>query len=191
MILSATAAEPHWSDWPLRIEFAPFVQTLFAHLLHQQTQNLNIVAGQAMTWFPQDKQPRNYNLQTPGGEQLRLGLPEVKNRRQILALPTMTRGGVYRLLPRAATQEVAVADVGMPIAVVPDLRESQSFDTLTDEQIDSRLGFAPVHMNSSGDAAGASGFDRFQREWTLWVLLLVLLLVVGESWLAWICGRAW
>jgi len=38
-------------------------------LLPQQTQNLNLVAGHSVTWYPQDKEPRNYNLQTPSGEQ--------------------------------------------------------------------------------------------------------------------------
>jgi hypothetical protein len=191
VILATHAFEPTWTDWPFAVEFTPFVQTLFAHLLQQQTQNMNLQVGQAVTWYPQDKEPRNYNLQTPGGEQLRLGVPVVKDKRQILGLPILTHGGVYRLLPRAATQDVAVAGVGVPIAVVPDLRESQSFDTLSDPQIDARLGFAPTHITAGAELTGTGGFDRFQREWTLWVLALVLLLAVGESWLAWICGRAW
>ncbi len=190
VILLTSAANPDWSDWPVTFQFIPFIQTLFAHLLQEQTQNLNVVAGQPMTWYPQEKELRNFTLVAPGNEQIRLGQPVVKDKRQVLSLPKMPRGGVYRLLPRTTTLDLA-ADGSVPIAVIPDLRESVDFDTLTDDQIDARLGFAPVHMTAGGDVPGSNGFDRFQKEWTLWILLLVLFLTVGESCLAWLWGRSW
>ncbi len=191
VFLLASALDPAWSDWPVSFQFLPFLQTLFAHLLQEQTQNLNVVAGQPMTWYPQEKELRTFSLLTPGGEQLRLGVPLVKDKRQVLALPQMTRAGVYRLLARTTTLEQAATDVGVPIAIIPDLRESADLQTLSDDKIDAQLGFAPVHMIAGADAPGASGFDRYQKEWTLWVLLLVLILAVGESGLAWLCGRSW
>lgn len=191
VVLLATAADPSWCDLPLSVEFIPFVQTLIAHLLQEQTQEMNGVAGQAMTWYPQDKELRNYSLQTPSGATLRLGLPNVKDKRQILPLPELAHAGVYRLLARAATQQESVAEIGIPLALIPDLRESQNLETLSDEQIDGRLGFRPFHLTAGGDMNVSSGLDRFQREWTLWILLAVLALTVGESWLAWVCGRAY
>lgn len=191
VFLLASAADPAWSDLPLSIEFIPFIQTLFAHLLQEQTQEMNGIAGQAMTWYPNDKELRNYNLQTPSGEIVRLGIPVVKDKRQILTLPEMANAGIYRLLARTATQEESVAVAGVPLAIVPDLKESENLESLTDEEIDRRLGFRPVHLTAGGDLSGTSNFDRFQQEWTLWFLLAVLALAVCESWLAWMCGRAW
>jgi hypothetical protein len=190
VILFATAADPLWSDLPLSFgEFIPLIQTMFAHLLQGQTQDLNTVAGRSLTWHPTDKELRNYSLQTPTGEFLRLGLPAVKDKRQVLTLPELAQAGIYRLVARSATQDETVAETGIPIAVTPDLRESQDFTALTDEQIDTRLGFSPVHLSAGSDET--SGMDRFQKEWTLWALLAVLVLLVCEALLAWACGRAW
>jgi hypothetical protein len=75
-----------------------------------------------------------------------------------------------------------------PIAVVPDLRESENLDSFTDSQIDERLGFQPVHLTAGRDAAA---LERVSHEWTPWLLLAVLLLAIAELVLAWWCGRAW
>lgn len=191
VFLLTTAAEPSWGDLPLHLEFIPLMQTLVAHLLHGQTQNHNAVAGETLTWYPRDKDLHNYTLHTPDGRPVRLGLPDVKEKRQVLSIPDLTRAGVYRLMARSATQERAVADAGIPLAVTPDLRESVDLQSLSDEQIDARLGFEPVHVIAGSEAGSAVGMDHFRREWTLWMLLAVLLLTVGESALAWLCGRAW
>ena len=38
----------------------------------------------------------------------------------------------------------------MPFAVVPDLRESENLEALTDEDMDQRLGFPVVHLKAGG-----------------------------------------
>jgi hypothetical protein len=81
--------------------------------------------------------------------------------------------------------------VTVPFAVAPDLRESASLETLTAAELNERLGFTPVHMNSDGRVNVVTATERTNREWTLWLLVAVLVLVLGESVLAWFCGRAW
>ena len=192
VFLFASAAEPTASDLAISPPFIPLIQSLVAHLLHGQSDNHNVVAGQPVVWFPRDKEPLNYSLQTPEKKQvIRLGQAEKKDNRLVLKLPELTRAGVYRLLSRTVTQAEATGEVGIPIAVIPDLRESQDLQSLTEEQIDARLGFRPTHVVAGGEAAQTAGLDRFHREWTLWILMVVLLLAVGESALAWMCGRAW
>ena len=79
--------------------------------------------------------------------------------------------------------------IGIPFAVTPDLRESENLESLTDEQIDAKLGFQVVHAVAGNDPAQFTGLDRTNREWTIWVLMLVLAVAVGEALLAWYCGR--
>jgi hypothetical protein len=189
VVMLTTAFEPSWSD-PNPVLTVPMVQTLVAHLLHSQTPNQNLVAGESLTCYPRDKEVHSYNLKPPSGPSIRL-LPEVKEKRQVLSVGDLHQAGVYRLLAKTVTQEAAMADVGIPIAVTPDLRESQDLSTLTDEQLDSRLGFTPLHATAGIEGAAATGLDRYRREWTLWVLAAVLVLAVGEALLAWLCGRSW
>jgi len=75
--------------------------------------------------------------------------------------------------------------------VTPDVRDTESYEALTDAQIDERLGFKPHHLTAGDDAGIYSGAERMKREWTLWILTAVLLLVLFETGLAWYCGRGW
>lgn len=191
VFLLATAFEPSWSDVQIGPTFLPFVQTLVAHLLHEQSHEMNAVAGQSITWTPRDPDVRSYDLKTPAGNLIRLGLPEVKDKRQTLALPDLDIAGIYRIIPTGGGQLAeATGERTTPIAVVPDLIESQNFDPLSDEQIDRRLGFSPVHLIAGGELSSSTS-ERFRHEWTLWLLAAVLILALLESWLAWLCGRAW
>ena len=62
--------------------------------------------------------------------------------------------------------------------------------SLTDGEIDAKLGFTPIHI-VAGEGVVSTGADRLNREWTVWALLAVLALVLFEVVLAWWCGRAW
>ena len=72
-----------------------------------------------------------------------------------------------------------------------DTRESLNLEALGDAEIDRQLGFAPVHVTVKEDQTPEFGAARTNREWTVWLLWLVLALAVGESLLAWFCGRGW
>ena len=191
VMLFATAFEPTWSDLPITRPAVPLIQSLVAQLLHGQTQNHNLVAGEGLTWYPQEKEPQNYSLRTPSGSLVRLGLPITRDGRSVLSIGDLDQAGVYRLMASTVTNEAILADTGAPIAVTPDLREVADLSTLTDEQIDAKLGFRPTHATAGVDGASATGLDRFRREWTLYVLAAVLALAVFESVLAFFCGKSW
>src|SRR5262249_55639547 len=141
-------------------------------------------------------------LYPPSGPPMRLGLPEVVGNRSIITAKDLPWAGVYRL-KTADPADVTNTDVtlpmrtlekeaGTPLAVVPDLRESEDLSCLTDAQIDGGLGSAPFHMTGGSlDNSGLAAADRLNREWTLWLLTIVLILVLAETGLAYLCGRSW
>src|SRR5438067_2421402 len=49
---------------------------------------------------------------------------------------------------------------GLPIAVTPDLRESENLETFTDDQLDQRLGFTPVHLTAGVSSGSATLTER-------------------------------
>jgi hypothetical protein len=75
--------------------------------------------------------------------------------------------------------------------VVPDLRESEDLASLQPKELDEMLGFQAVHLMASDDGSVFSAAERLKREWTVWLLVALLALVIGETILAWFCGRAW
>lgn len=198
MLIATSADRGSWTDWPIHFEFVPFVDVMVSHLLQGQTQTYNIVAGEKLDWTPTEKVERSYTLVRPNGQAVRLGLPEKKNNRVLVTATDLPNAGIYRMVtmlpPQARVEEPATptppaASAGTPIAVVPDLRETQDLSTLSDEEIDRRLGFTPIHITAGVESSAQS--DRLNREWTTWLLVLVLILALGESVLAWWCGRAW
>jgi hypothetical protein len=179
------------------------------HLMHGQTQTYNLVAGQTLNWFPTEKLDSTYNLVHPetkpdtGGEDTRfierLRPPEKIGKRVVVSADNLPHAGVYYMTATTRGSEsietsVSAAELvktGTPIAVTPDLRETEDLSTLTAADINQKLGFEPIHITAGGDAAISTGAERLNREWTVWVLLAVLFLVLGEVVLAWWCGRAW
>jgi von Willebrand factor type A domain/Aerotolerance regulator N-terminal len=190
----AGTLEPAWTDWPLRLGmYVPFVDVAVSQLLHAQTQNHNFTAGEELRWYPRDRDAgKAFTLVPPDGPRVRLGLPDMTSGRPVVTAKDLTRAGVYRI--RGGDEPNGDGDAassGVPFAVVPDLRESEDLATLTDQQVDDRLGFRPIHLTVGIDPNVPSGAERLNLEWTLWLLAAVLALAVGESALAWFCGRAW
>jgi hypothetical protein len=64
-------------------------------------------------------------------------------------------------------------------------------ESLTDSQLDERVGARAIHVTAGESLASFVGTERLKQEWTVWVLLMVLGLTVGEMALAWSCGRPW
>lgn len=206
VLLVATAADrggkeessdPTWTDWPLRFVYVPFIDVAVAHLLHGQTQNHNLTAGETLRWYPSDKLTRSFTLTTPDGSRQRLGLPEKVVNRLVVTANDLPTAGVYRLI-EALPADTAPAPTGpddkkagVPLAVTPDLRESEDLDSFSNEQLDQRLGFAATHLTAGADVVALTLSDRLNREWTMWLLMAVLALVIAEALLAWWCGRAW
>ncbi|MCS7046176.1 MAG: hypothetical protein NZO58_07460, partial [Gemmataceae bacterium] len=195
-----SSGDPDWTDWQKEghYGFVPFVQVLMGYLLQRQSQPLNLVAGEALRWHPSERQQRSFTLVHPDGTSVRLGQPTTVSGRPVVVAQDLLTAGIYRLRALLPAEATAPTDAGaidkaavLPLAVVPDLQESDDLTSLSNDEIDERLGFRPRHVLASAETTASVLADHLNREWTTWVLLAVLLLVVGEGVLAWWCGRAW
>jgi hypothetical protein len=202
VMLVTTSADVAWSDWPIaKGMYVPLVDLALNHLLHAGTQSHNQTAGQPLHYHPPERQAgRSFAVVQPDGSRVRLGLPETAGGRPVVTAAETARAGVYRIqLADERKEEQTSASVasdrrerdGVPFAVVPDPRESEDLEALSDAQIDGRLGFRSVHLTAGGDLSAVADTERLNREWTIWVLAAVLGLVLVETGLAWLCGRAW
>lgn len=188
ILFTTSLSDPAWSDWYVAPAFVPFVQVTLAHLLEGQPQALNRVAGESIVWqVPTAETATAFDVMSPGGERERIGFPIAAKGRATLTTPSLTRAGLYRVLP--AAQEVN--ETTPMFAVVPDVRETEGLECLQSAQIDTRLKVAGLHVKAGDDGAVFSGAERLKREWTPWLLGLLLVLVVGEMLFAWYCGRSW
>jgi hypothetical protein len=193
--------EPTWTWLPLWGQgYVPLVEAKVNYLLNGQLQNHNASVGEALSFSPSAETAlRSFLLVTPsertggkgalveGGERVPLG-PATKDSsdRPLVVTPALLRAGVYWL----TTRDNDLAD-RIPFAVAADLRESADLETLSDKDIDRLVGFAPVHIAAKEEEAAVFASERTNREWTSAVLWVVLAVAVGESLLAWFCGRGW
>jgi hypothetical protein len=189
-----------WSMWPqARSAFVPFVHTLVNTLMHGQSDAYNVTAGEVLHWYPSEKSSRSYTLVHPDGKVARLGQPEKKGKRFEVTADDLPRAGVYHLVahvPQAEAeppevQSPSIKDRGIPIAAAPDLSETADLSTFDDAELDTQLGFTPIHLVADSGADTLSAADRLNREWTGWLLIGILVLLACEAVMAWVCGRAW
>ena len=182
---------------------APF-DAVFAHLDLAPdawpTQTYNLVAGQTLNWYPTEKVDYVFSLVHPDGTATRLGLPEKEkgDKRYVLTATDLPRAGIYRMvvMPRGMEGAGSIDPAeaikhGTPIAVIPDLAESADLSSLSDADIDARLGFTPIHITAGEEHGLSAETERDKREWTVWALMAVLALVLFEVAFAWWCGKGW
>ncbi len=186
-IALSMGADLRGSDWPLRHTYLPFVHAAMARLLGGQADVHNRVAGEPLRWrVPAAQAGKIHSALDPSGARSRLGTPALVDGLSTVSVAETGRAGLWRLAAEGAGDPE-----GVPFAVTPDARETESYEALTDVQIDERLGFKPLHLTAGDDAGIYSGAERLKREWTLWILTAVLLLVLFETGLAWYCGKGW
>jgi hypothetical protein len=197
VLLVTTSADLAWTVWPLyKGMYPPLIRQLVIHLLQGQAQVHNRVAGEPLQWQPPESDTgRAFAVIRPDHKRVRLGIPEVFEGRPLVTDPETPTAGVYYLLPADSSAEKGEpADgeaAGVPFAVVPDLRESEDLAALSDEQVNERLDFKPVHLLAGDEPGVFSGGERLNREWTIWLLAGLLALTFVETLWAWVCGRAW
>ena len=243
VVFIATSADPGyqkdspdlaWNDLPFNSVNVPFINLTVSHLLQEQNQVFNIIAGQQFDWqlppesgkevnqrflnamapdlTPEEEKMvmkwasaglagRNFSLRRPDASEMRLGYPERRPHlpdQLVLPIADLPTAGIYRLgFARTGQQDldnILKKKVGLPFAVIPDLRDSENLESYSNDQLNGLLGFTPIHR-TAGSEEGASfdlGSDSLRRlDWTPWFFLLTLLLAAGEVVLAWICSRAW
>jgi len=184
VLFSSASFDREWGSLVLPPTFPPLVQGAVTYMLQQSGSADNRVAGEALTYRPTDPSI-NFEAVRPNGERIKLGKAQTDtDGRLSLSVRDTSHAGIWQIVPEGT-------DKGTPYAYVPDLRESESPETLPDTQIDDLLGFTPIHLSVASGATDFTGQERSRREWTVWVLLVLLLLTFGESIWAWMCGRTW
>lgn len=202
VVLITVTADQTWSDWPLRHTFIPFIHTLLGRALHGRSEHHTVSAGKPVRFHPVGADAGTaFSVIAPDGKRTRLGVPKLDDGRPLVEVDDTPTAGIWRIVsglsdrPTAGDQPEAgdekKAGEGVPFAVVPDAEESENLESLTNSQIDERLGFSVVHLTAGLDAGAASADQRLKREWTMWILAAVLLLAMFEAGLAWWCGKAW
>jgi hypothetical protein len=201
VVLATTSADTTWTTWPILPTYLPFVHLTLSHLLNQQTQVHHFQAGQPLRWHP----PRalaglNWVLAAPDGTRTRLAAESTAGPPVVQYAATF-QAGVYHLVPAQdldaaepatpggqAQRPAALPASRVPFSVVPDLRESDNLDALTDAELDQLLGIRAVHVNA-GDPRAFAGWHRHNHEWTRGILVAVLLAALAEAVAAWYGGR--
>jgi hypothetical protein len=206
VMLVTMSADLSWTVWPLwKGMYPPLVRQVLIHLLQEQAQSYNRMAGEPLTWHASEAEmSKTFAVIRPDGKRVRLGIPEVLQGRPLVTSPETPSAGIYRLVHDEEEVEkrpivsisqsdapIEAAPAGVPFAVVPDLRESEDLSSWSDGQIDERLVFKPVHLLAGDDPGVFSGSDRLNREWTIWLLAALLGVTLAETIWAWFCGRSW
>jgi hypothetical protein len=202
MLFTTSVSDSRWTEWFVTRFFVPFVQVSLNYLLQGQPQAHNRIAGEPLHWqAPRAGTARAYDLVRPDGEHVRLGYPETVAGRPLVIAEDTAKAGLYRILaadrqkqPEANVDADARTDSepeGVPFAVAPDVRDSEQLQPASVEDIDNQLGFKAAHLIAGEEGGLFGSAERMKDEWTMWLLATLFVLVVGETVLAWFCGRAW
>lgn len=188
LLFTSAAHDEDWTLWPLDPSFLATIQMTFRGLLDQQTPLLNRTVGEALTFSPTGKDAGlPFILVKPDGKRERLGVPQLAQGRPLVRTSETSMAGVYRMTP---DREI-IGEGAAVFAVTPDPRETEDLTALTNAELDDLLGFKAIHVTAGQNAGEWATDERLNREWTMWVLIVLMILVVSETVLAWVCGRAW
>jgi hypothetical protein len=184
VMLLTTSLDATWSILCKTPAFAPFINGCVAQMVQRSTDTHVRTAGDAVRWTPLEPRKEYYVIR-PDGERVFLGKPKESDQ---FRLPTFdsANAGVYRIVAADARESE-----GDRFVFNPDLAESENLEAITDELIDKQLGFEPVHLKTGFDGSSFTGTERSRSEWTMWALVALLIFALGETLVAWFCGRAW
>jgi hypothetical protein len=188
-VFVGTALDASQSNWIAKAgSYLSFVRFTLAHLTGKGTRGANLVAGQSIVYHPPEA-TRGFDVvrPPPDNRRVKLGKAHTGDADKLTVTYTdTTLAGVYRVMTEGEDSPAAPR-----YAVIPDLRESDSLDALTDAEVETTLGFKPVLILAGADAEGQLASERNRRELTVWVLLLLFGAASAEMAWAWLCGRAW
>jgi len=193
VIVAHTTLDAKWTNWPAKAaSYLSVVQFTLSHLSARATRGANKVAGETLTFFPTDTAKpgefdpaKPFELIPPTGPRLLVGKAKEGEADKKLTVTTdkTSVAGEYHLVAEGSTP-----GTGGRFAVVPDLKESENLECLTDGQVSTALGFTPAIVAAVDP--DAAGMQRDKREWTVWILLALFFVACGEAAWAWHCGRA-
>ncbi len=188
VILVAGSLDARWSNWPAKAgSYLSFARMTLQHLTGKAARGANRIAGETLIWNPTEA-TKPFAVRQPDGKRMKLGKAtggEGGKKLTVTAADT-SLSGVY---------QIGVEDEeplnGPRFAVAPDLRETDDLTSMTDGEVEQFLGFKPVFLQANSANEQGIANERSKREWTVWVLLALFFFVVGESFWAWYCGKAW
>ncbi len=188
VIFVTTSFDLSWGIFPVypQAAFEPFIQAVVTHLLQRAATPYNRIVGKPIEWNPPEGN-HGYILVNPQEERIHLGRPTggVGTDVYSITVRDTPRAGIYRLSAEGSSKSVA-------FALIPDLLETVNMDLATDTEIDTYLGFQPIHLNSTTNGEPISyAAERSRNEWTTVFLVILFLLALGEMGWAFLCGRAW
>ncbi|MCE9529567.1 MAG: BatA domain-containing protein [Planctomycetes bacterium] len=196
VMLLTTSVDPSWSILSQAeggfSAFFPFIKGCVTHLVQRAKNPYDWTAGDKVRWTPPDPN-LDYDVIPPDGERVLLGKAKAFEDKMCLNAFDSSHAGLYWIVehgPDAEAQKKLDAR-GQALVFNPDLRESQSLETISDKSIEDQLGFVPVHLKTGFDGSQFTGTERSRGEWTIWFLTALLIFALGETLWAWFCGRAW
>lgn len=193
VMMCAIASDMQGSDAPLRPAFLPWIQAIVGQLLSQQSGKKNIVAGEVYSWSPPlDGARHRYQLLGPDATTpVALGQPTMSGDQPRLTTHHTHQAGIYRIIPEGNQAEETGQDSGQidVFAVVPDVRETASLASLTEEELNEKFTQRPLLLDSKSISTGGLDRSRVQHEWTSSLWWVLLLFCVGELIYGWICNR--
>jgi hypothetical protein len=186
VVFVGTSLDESWTNWPAKGgAYLTFLQFTMAHLTNRTQRGVNRVAGETIVWNPTEANTV-FELLGPDSQRTTLGKPTGELPKLSLNVPETALAGVYRVGTPGEDPPSAAR-----FAVTPDLRDSVKLDLMSDAEIEEILGFKPVIVLAGSESQNTFADQRNRREWTVWVLMLLFVVVVGESFWAWFCGKAW
>jgi len=194
VVFVATSLDERWTTFPGKgaDAFVPFTQFTLAHLTGRKVPGGTKTAGDVLVWFPPEAEggfelvkPPKHGETVTRRVRLTAEAPKAGEKLTVTTADTADPG-VYHIV-----REGQPDTKGPVFAVNADPRETANLDVASAADLTKLLGFEPAIIQAGAGTEAAVNQQRVRREWTEWVLLLVLVALVGESFWAWACGKAW
>jgi hypothetical protein len=190
VIFVTTSLDETWTNWPVSGEsgtsYLSLIQKTLSHLTGRATSGTNRIAGEPLQWAPPTASSKGFELVRPNRTRVHLGLATGGDKSHLMVTTSDDLvAGEYQMGIEGET-----TPTGPRFAVIPDLRESENLEAMSDTEFEQAVGFKPVIVSAGAEAQQTVGNLRSKREWTIYLLLLVFVFAGLECAWAWYCGRA-
>ncbi|MCE9563635.1 MAG: BatA domain-containing protein [Planctomycetes bacterium] len=190
VILITGSLDESWGNFSsdpgsFQVPLAIFTVT---HLTGRKVAGGSVTAGNPLVYYPPPEAGTTFELVYPDKQLPRLKLTAVEgDGKRTVTAPETELAGIYHIVPLGKSPDRTSAT----FIVNPDIRESKSLATTTDDDLAGWLGFRPSIIQAGAGTDSAVTQLRTRSEWTEYVLVLLLVLLVAETTWAWVCGRSW
>lgn len=188
IVMLATSLDTRWTNWPAKAgSYVSFAQFALSYLSGKGTKPQNRIAGEPLIYQPLTES-KGFDVRLPSGLNTRMPAPglDAVTQRMTYTHTDTAIAGIYSVESLDEKPQTVAR-----YAVAPDLKESDDLTTLTNEGIETALGFKPLFIQAGSGSENAIKTERSRREWTIGLLILLFAIAAGEMVWAWLCGKAW